>query len=68
MKKLTSQILLAIVCAFLGFLLAHQFKMLNEKNKAFMTEALTQVSINGIDKTLKPKNLKRLYEKNCKRG
>ena len=33
-----------------------------------MTEALTQVSINGIDKTLKPKNLKRLYEKNCKRG
>lgn len=42
--------------------------LLNEKNKAFMTEALTQVSINGIDKTLKPKNLKRLYEKNCKRG
>lgn len=33
MKKLTSQILLAIVCAFLGFLLAHQFKMLNEKNE-----------------------------------
>ena len=37
MKKLTSQILLAIVCAFLGFLLAHQFKMLNEKNKANMS-------------------------------
>ena len=35
MKKLTSQILLAIVCAFLG--LAHQFKMLNEKNKANMS-------------------------------
>ncbi|MCF0149237.1 MAG: DUF881 domain-containing protein [Clostridium sp.] len=34
MKKVTSQILLAVVCAFLGFLLAHQFKMLNEKNKA----------------------------------
>ena len=33
MKKITSQIFLAIVCAFLGFLLAHQFKMLNEKNK-----------------------------------
>lgn len=37
MKKVTSQILLAIVCAFLGFLLAHQFKMLNEKNKANMS-------------------------------
>ena len=34
MKKITSQILLAIVCAFLGFLLAHQFKVLNEKNKS----------------------------------
>ena len=37
MKKVTSQIFLAIVCAFLGFLLAHQFKMLNEKNKANMS-------------------------------
>ncbi|MGG7212138.1 DUF881 domain-containing protein [Clostridium nigeriense] len=33
MKKVTSQIFVAIVCAFLGFLLAHQFKLLNEKDK-----------------------------------
>lgn len=33
MRKVTSQIFVAIVCAFLGFLLAHQFKLLNEKNK-----------------------------------
>ena len=33
MKKITSQIFVGIVCAFLGFLLAHQFKLLNEKNK-----------------------------------
>ncbi|VYU63065.1 DUF881 domain-containing protein [Clostridium tertium] len=33
MKKVTSQIFVAIVCALLGFLLAHQFKLLNEKNK-----------------------------------
>lgn len=33
MKKVTSQVFLAIVCAILGFLLAHQFKLLNEKNK-----------------------------------
>lgn len=33
MKKVTSQIFVAIVCGILGFLLAHQFKMLNEKNK-----------------------------------
>ncbi|EOR26734.1 MULTISPECIES: DUF881 domain-containing protein [Clostridium] len=33
MKKITSQIFVAVVCAFLGFLLAHQFKLLNEKNK-----------------------------------
>lgn len=37
MKKFTSQILIAIVCAFLGFLLAHQFKVLNEKNKENMS-------------------------------
>lgn len=34
MKKTTSQIFIAIVCAFLGFLLANQFKVLNQKNKA----------------------------------
>lgn len=33
MKKVTSQIFVAIVCAFLGFLLAYQFKLLNEKNE-----------------------------------
>lgn len=33
MKKITSQVFVAVVCAFLGFLLAHQFKLLNEKNK-----------------------------------
>lgn len=33
MKKITSQIFVAVVCGFLGFLLAHQFKLLNEKNK-----------------------------------
>ncbi|GAA0825678.1 DUF881 domain-containing protein [Clostridium tertium] len=34
MKRATSQIFIAIVCAFLGFLLAHQFKLLNERNKS----------------------------------
>lgn len=34
MKRATSQIFVAIVCALLGFLLAHQFKLLNEKNKS----------------------------------
>lgn len=33
MKKITSQIFVAVVCALLGFLLAHQFKLLNEENK-----------------------------------
>lgn len=33
MKKTTSQIFIAIVCAFLGFLLANQFKVLSQKNK-----------------------------------
>lgn len=32
MKKATSQIFVAIVCAVLGFLLANQFKLLNSKN------------------------------------
>jgi uncharacterized protein YlxW (UPF0749 family) len=34
MKRATSQIFVAVVCALLGFLLAHQFKLLNDKNKS----------------------------------
>lgn len=34
MKKSTSQISIAIVCALLGFLLAYQFKLLNKNNKS----------------------------------
>ena len=33
MKKSTSQIVVAIVCALLGFLLAYQFKLLNKSGK-----------------------------------
>ena len=40
---------------------------LNEKNKAMITEVLTQVSINGIDKTINKKNLKKQYNKYCKK-
>lgn len=34
MKKSTSQISIAIVCALLGFLLAYQFKLLNKNNES----------------------------------
>lgn len=34
MKKVTSQIVVAIVCALLGFLLAYQFKLINNKESA----------------------------------
>ncbi|QAA32034.1 DUF881 domain-containing protein [Clostridium manihotivorum] len=34
MKKMTSQIVVAIVCALLGFLLAYQFKLINNKESA----------------------------------
>ena len=40
---------------------------LNEQNKAMITEAFTQVSINGIDKTINKENLKRLYKKYCEK-
>lgn len=33
MKKITSQIVVALVCALLGFLLAYQFRLLNTKEK-----------------------------------
>ena len=36
---------------------------LNEKNKSMVTEVFTQVSINGIEKTITKSNLKRLYKK-----
>lgn len=38
---------------------------MNESNKAMLTEVLTQVSINGIDKTINKANLKKLYNKYC---
>ena len=38
---------------------------INEKNKAMLTEVFTQVSINGIDKTINKANLKKLYNKYC---
>lgn len=38
---------------------------MNEKNKAMLTEVFTQVSINGIDKTINKANLKKLYNKYC---
>ena len=38
MKKIGSQILVAIVCALLGFLLTYQFKLLTDKNKENVIE------------------------------
>ena len=39
--------------------------LINEKLKNMITDFFTQVSINGIDKTLTKKNVKELYEKYC---
>ena len=38
---------------------------LNEKIKAMLTETYTQVSINGIEKTINRANLKKIYKKYC---
>lgn len=37
---------------------------MNPKIKKFVTEVFTEVSKNGIDKTISKRNLKRLYDKN----
>lgn len=39
--------------------------LMNEKIRDLMTDFLTQVSIDGIDKVLNKKNLKELYKKYC---
>ena len=39
--------------------------LINEKLKNMITDFFTQVSINGIEKTLTKKNVKELYEKYC---
>jgi uncharacterized protein YlxW (UPF0749 family) len=36
MKKITSQIFLALICVLLGFMLTHQFRMLNSKDTRFL--------------------------------
>lgn len=38
----------------------------NEKIKAFLEETFREVARYGIDKTISKKNLKRIYDKNCK--
>ena len=59
MKKITSQIFIAIVCALLGFLLANQFKILNEKNKA-------NSQINNLDIIAEIESLKKEKEELAK--
>lgn len=54
MKKITSQIFVAVVCGFLGFLLAHQFKLLNEKNKVNLPNQSLDI-ISEIDALKKEK-------------
>ena len=39
--------------------------LINEKIEKIITEFLTQVSIDGLDKALTRKNLKYLYKKYC---
>ena len=39
---------------------------MNDKIADFITEVLTQVSRNGVDDTLKKKNIKAIYQKYCK--
>ena len=38
---------------------------MNDKMKDFITDILEQVAENGIDKTLKKKNIKAAYKKYC---
>ena len=40
--------------------------VMNEKMKQYVTEVLTEIAQNGINKTLTKSNIKRIYEKYCK--
>ncbi len=40
--------------------------IINEKMREFVTEVFTDVSIEGIDKVISKKNLRRIYDKYCK--
>lgn len=53
MKKYISQILVACVCALLGFLLAYQFKLLSDKEKAITPNNYNQVDITAEIEQLK---------------
>lgn len=39
---------------------------MNEKIRNFITEVMEEVAKNGIDETISKKNLKHIYDKNCK--
>lgn len=54
MKKSTSQIVVAIVCALLGFLLAYQFKLLNKAEKTNLNEQNSDI-ISEIESLKKEK-------------
>ena len=40
--------------------------IINEQMREFVTEVFTDVSIEGIDKVISKKNLRRIYDKYCK--
>lgn len=79
MKKIVSQLVVAVVCALLGFLLTYQFKLLNTKNEN-KTIAQNQDILGEIDRLKKEKEdliqtnttlseeLKRLEETATKSG
>ncbi|ATD55223.1 DUF881 domain-containing protein [Clostridium chauvoei] len=54
MKRATSQIVVAVVCALLGFLLAHQFKLLNKKEQTNLNSQNSNI-IAEIDSLKKEK-------------
>ena len=55
MKKLSSQIIIGIVCAMLGFLLTYQFKVINNKEKSIIENYNQNDIVAEIDSLKKEK-------------
>lgn len=71
MKKIGSQIVIALVCALLGFMLAYQFKMLSKQDKEInadqnSTEIMAQIESLKNEKSNLMKKVSELQNKNKK--
>ena len=67
MKRVASQLVVAVVCGFLGFLLTYQFKLLSKKNELTNSYENSDI-LKEVESLKKEKEEKKQEEKDTETG